>query len=1166
LGDLDGSGGASIVDVQCALVANLWVLGGSLGLSPGCLSSPVAADVNCSGDVSVLDVQLAISAVLGAPLDPSVDSDGDGCVDACATLPPAALPPEPGQVSVTEWRAPIANTPAPDAWVELHNTSASAVDLAGALLMTNGGVGEIGGPAILPPGAYFTVAANLDPALHGGHLHDQVVSGNALAGGGWLELRSPTGALLDRVELAKGPPVSVNTPPGASRSTSLGRGVTASTANDNPALWCASPDDYGIENILFGSPGRANPSCGRCGDAEVQPFEACDLGLLNSGPAPAPPISCNFDCTFFVSRCGDSRVDSSELCDDGNSISGDGCEPNCLFTPYFPCGNGIAFGPEQCDDGNLESNDGCSAQCTWENICGNGVVEPGEECDAGGENSDVLAGACRNNCRKARCGDGALDAGETCDNGNTLPGDGCSRLCEVESGFSLKPGELFFTEHAVVAKGGNAFNGMKSEWLEVYNPGSAPVSLEGLTLRGDSGDRHVIEEELWVQPGEHIVLANTNNPSLLGGVTPHHVYSGFRLNLQSEVVLAAGPLVIDGFSRYPLAVFPNSIGSQALRLDAYDAVSNDERRAWCVPALPWVSGLYASPGGPVEVCLECGNGVLEPGEKCDDGPLNSDTHPDACRTNCKLSGCGDGVLDAGEECEDDGSSESCTWDCLLIGVCGDGLLGPYEQCDDGAANSDTLPGACRADCVAHRCGDAVTDPGEACDGEPGCTLQCAWALGPLPEPGQIVISEIMARPVSAGEGRWLELHNTTASTVFDLTGHTIELERPTGPLQLVLASKAGPLLLPPGGYMVLATKANLSGVGGPTVALVLPGLDWLSSTPNVRYSAFNVALDQVPLSAGFPRKLGASWMLSTDALDATSNDSAENWCASWLNFGGNSAGTPGAANGICPVCGDGLVEGGEECDNGALNDNSLADACRLDCLVAACGDGVLDTGEQCDGMGCTAACVLPASNQPCGDGFIEFGEKCDDGNLDGGDGCDSTCVPEGSPPLPGELVISEVMFDPDDSPDNGGEWIEVYNASGHWIDLTGLRVFGAAGSMAVVRSGSSLAPGAFVVLSGWSEDAPKRGISGARGFSAGVPRLSNDGNAVRLEAPDGALIDAAFSQSVASLEVPAGASISLSSAALAADMNDEPGVWCEGSAVYGFTDRGTPGLPNPECP
>ncbi|HVV51046.1 MAG TPA: PA domain-containing protein, partial [Polyangia bacterium] len=96
----------------------------------------------------------------------------------------------------------------------------------------------------------------------------------------------------------------------------------------------------------------------------------------------------------------------------------------------------------------------------------------------------------------------------------------------------------------------------------------------------------------------------------------------------------------------------------------------------------------------------CGNGQLDPGETCDDGALNSDTTPGACRTDCTRSHCGDGVLDAG------------------------------EACDDGAQNSDTAPGACRTTCVKAGCGDGVVDPGEACDdgarngAGAACTAQC----------------------------------------------------------------------------------------------------------------------------------------------------------------------------------------------------------------------------------------------------------------------------------------------------------------------------------------------------------------------------------------------------------------------------------------------------------
>src|SRR5690554_6209362 len=46
-----------------------------------------------------------------------------------------------------------------------------------------------------------------------------------------------------------------------------------------------------------------------------------------------------------------------------------------------------------------------------------------------------------------------------------------------------------------------------------------------------------------------------------------------------------------------------------------------------------------------------------------------------------------------------------------------------------------------------------------------------------------------------------------------------------------------------------------------------------------------------------------------------------------------------------PVCGDGMVEGDEECDDGNTDDS---DACTNECLAATCGDGIIQGGEECD--------------------------------------------------------------------------------------------------------------------------------------------------------------------------------------------------------------------------
>ena len=63
---------------------------------------------------------------------------------------------------------------------------------------------------------------------------------------------------------------------------------------------------------------------------------------------------------------------------------------------------------------------------------------------------------------------------------------------------------------------------------------------------------------------------------------------------------------------------------------------------------------------------------------------------------------------------------------------------------------------------------------------------------------------------------------------------------------------------------------------------------------------------------------------------------------------------------------------------------------------AVCGNGLVEAQEQCDdgnGVdddGCTSACV-PTPQIACGNGVREAQEGCDDGNQVDGDGCESTC-------------------------------------------------------------------------------------------------------------------------------------------------------------------------------
>ena len=105
-----------------------------------------------------------------------------------------------------------------------------------------------------------------------------------------------------------------------------------------------------------------------------------------------------------------------------------------------------------------------------------------------------------------------------------------------------------------------------------------------------------------------------------------------------------------------------------------------------------------------------------------------------------------------------------------------------------------------------------------------------------------------------------------------------------------------------------------------------------------------------------------------------------------------STGSESTSTGVMAMCGDGVMDAGEECDNGT--DNADSAACKADCTLNVCGDGAMGPGEGCDdgntqdGDGCSATCA----SESCGDGVVNGGEACDDGNDDDTDDCTNACT------------------------------------------------------------------------------------------------------------------------------------------------------------------------------
>lgn len=188
-----------------------------------------------------------------------------------------------------------------------------------------------------------------------------------------------------------------------------------------------------------------------------------------------------------------------------------------------------------------------------------------------------------------------------------------------------------------------------------------------------------------------------------------------------------------------------------------------------------------------------------------------------------------------------------------------------------------------------------------------------------------------------------------------------------------------------------------------------------------------------------------------------------------------------------PVCGDGVIDTGESCDGTALGGRTCADEgfesgtlrCASDCTFDTstceeepgpmCGDGAVNGTEECDGtelggatcesegfdggtIACSGTCELDTSACfSCGDGIVNGTEECDGTDLGGATcesrgftggtlACDASCTFDEtactSTPAPASVWINEIHYDNDGA--DTGEGVEIAGTAG--FDLTDYEV------------------------------------------------------------------------------------------------------------------------------
>ncbi|MDD9967057.1 MAG: DUF4215 domain-containing protein [Myxococcales bacterium] len=558
-----------------------------------------------------------------------------------------------------------------------------------------------------------------------------------------------------------------------------------------------------------------------CGDDDPTPapMDQPDAGkdaAVSDGGSPGPDEP----------TCGDRIAADDEECDDGNTDDGDGCSASCEVEDGWscsdsggscePCGDGEVTGEETCDDGNTDDDDGCSARCRIEDDwtcpvagepceqCGNGELEPNERCDEG-DSADGLG--CSEDCREIQdhfscptpgepcdeCGDGEVSGAELCDDGNTDSGDGCVANCmAIEGGWACPD------EGGTCTLCGDGELDMMNEECDDGNYQSGDGCSE--TCRKEEG-------AVCLQPGvlcsvcgngfiEFIAIDDNGTPDDPSDDTydtsdPDAREACDDGNQDDGDGCSASCSVEAGEDDLPWTcpvpgVACGRCGDGAVQAiescdDGVDSgtgqpVSDDGCSADCTE----VETGFSCPGDG-GACAECGDGVLSPElEGCDDGNRLSG---DGCDRTCQLETglpwrcpaagsscelCGNGVHEDNEACDDgnredgDGCSADCQtkqsgYNCYFEGFpcaeCGDGVLQPGEQCDEGhAATPANLTAGCSncqrvdpwicpvAGVSCELCGDGTIGSGdpltafETCDdgntqSSDGCSAQCQIEAG-----------------------------------------------------------------------------------------------------------------------------------------------------------------------------------------------------------------------------------------------------------------------------------------------------------------------------------------------------------------------------------------------------------------------------------------------------
>jgi len=578
------------------------------------------------------------------------------------------------------------------------------------------------------------------------------------------------------------------------------------------------------------------------------------------------------------------------------------------------CGNGERTSDEACDDGNTLNGDGCAGNCL--------SVEPGYSCVTPGK-------PCR---QVARCGDGLAVFPEQCDDGNKVNGDGCSDQCKIEIGYKCD-GSPSVCTHTTCgdkkiegAEGCDDGNSMPFDGCSAECTNEPKCSSTGCTSR--CGDGIVLGED----------CDDGNNTDGDGCSSDCKVETGFKCEQPSIGDTMKVPAIYRDFNYHNPTDFEAGVtGSKT-------------------PTTGLVKSDLDANGKPVYTGVT-GNAV----------------HIESAASLAKWYTNVDGVNHAT-------TGKLTLWDNGK-----GGYVNRYKE--DGTQYFNTEP--------AYYCGNVGSENSDANGNPIPCTSKFATATNcdELAAKGEEMLPGSCVSTNGSYSAKYIVSKMDGNPCFFPVDNDNFSKDRNYAQIPPYYdASKSWPKQVDDAGNVIMHNfsftsevrywfkfdksktytldftgdddvwvfingklAVDLGGIHSPVSGSIVIGSNGNGTTTVTSYDDQGVATTPTTSTANLGLQDGKVYEAAVFQAERQTTGSSYKLTLSGFN----------AAPSVChPDCGDGILEIGEECDEGDQNGKGGYGTCGADCTLQAgfCGDGVVQADEECDdgGLNGTAADKCPS--------------------------------------------------------------------------------------------------------------------------------------------------------------------------------------------------------------